>query len=425
MRVTRRQFLGASIAVTAALGFPSVLRLPRREKLRIGVIGVANRGGANLEGVSGEQIAALCDVDAGYLKSVAARHGDAKCYADWRELLATEKLDGVVISTPDHTHAAPTLWALRRKIPVYVEKPLTHTLAECRAVIVAAATAGVATQMGTQIHAGENYHAVVELLRAGVIGKITRVTAWVGTDWSATAAPLAAPHAGAVPSGLNYDLWLGPEEQTPFSKAYHPAAWRRYWRFGGGGLADMACHWLDLAWWALDIGAPHSISATGPLPDAHGAPAWLRCEWRAPTPNGEVTVLWHGGSDRPAPRLRALGCDDFGNGILFEGDQGMLVADYDRWKVLPEAVGKKVVVPQRTLQRSPGHHQEWLDAIRDGTPTSCPFSYSGRLTEAVLLGNVAFRTQRTIRWDAAKARCIDDDAANALLARPVRPGWME
>ncbi|MSR75897.1 MAG: Gfo/Idh/MocA family oxidoreductase [Planctomycetes bacterium] len=421
IRVSRRHFLAAGLAGAAALSFPSFLRFPRGDKLRLGVIGVGNRGADNLAGVEHEHIAALCDVDANFLNGAAKRHPDAKLYRDWRHMLAEQKLDGVVISTPDHTHAAPTLWALRRKIPVYLEKPLTHTVAECRAVMAAAAVAAVATQMGTQIHAGENYHAVVDLLRAGAIGKITRVTAWVGTDWSATGTPAAS----SVPANLNYDLWLGPEAEVPFSAAYHPAAWRRYWHFGGGGLADMACHWLDLAWWALELGSPHSISAAGPLPDAAGAPAWTRCEWRVHGRESEVTVLWHGGSDRPTPRLRAISCDDFDNGILFEGDKGMLVADYGRYRVLPEAVSKNIVIPAPHVPRSPGHHKEWLEAIRTGAVTSCPFSYSGKLTEAVLLANVAFRTQRTLAWDAVAGRCRDDDEANALLSRPVRSGWRE
>ncbi len=418
-RITRRGFLGTGLALAAAASFPTILRFPRGEKLRLGVVGVGNRGAANLDGVSHEHIAALCDVDRNELEGAAAQHKDARRFRDWRELLAAGGIDGLVVSTPDHTHACITLSALQAKLPVYCEKPLTRTVAECRAVTAAAIASGVATQMGTQIHAGENYHAVVELLRAGVLGKVSRVTAWVGTDWSATGIPAAA----TVPAHLDYDLWLGPVEEIPFANDYHPAAWRRYWHFGGGGLADMACHWLDLAWWALELKHPTLVSATGPLPDAAGAPAWIRAEWRMPSSSGEVTVVWHGASDRPQPLLERLGIADFGNGILFEGEHGILVADYERLRVLPQGLTKRLTEKRTPIARSIGHHRAWTESIRGNGRTECPFQYAGPLTESVLLANIAFRTQRTLRYDGVAGTIADDKDASALLGGTPRPGW--
>lgn len=418
MRIRRREFLASAGASLVAFGLPTVLRLPRREKLRLGVVGVGGRGAANLHDVSQEHIAALCDVDARHLEGAVARHPDAQRFRDWREMLSNAKLDGVVISTPDHTHAAAALFALKRRIPVYLEKPLTHTVAECRALMHAASNAGVATQMGIQIHAGDNYQRVAHLLQSGFLGRVSRVTAWVGTDWSATGTPPTAP----VPKELDYELWLGPEVSVPFAQPYHPAAWRRYWRFGGGGLADMACHYLDLAWWGLGLGAPATVTAQGPQPDAAGAPSWMRCTWEIPHGDHSVTVLWHGGSDRPTQRLLALGCNDFGNGILFEGEQGMIVADYDHWRLLQPGDPARPV-PHFEAPRI-GHHDSWLRAIRDGGRASCDFAYSGRLTESVLLGNIAFRTQQTVHWDAQRGVCSTPEA-NALLLRPQRPGWIE
>jgi predicted dehydrogenase len=419
-RIHRRQFLATGLAFAAASSLPTILRFPRDEKLRLGVVGVGNRGAANLDGVSHEHIAALVDVDAHELERAGTRYQDARRYRDWREMLAAGKLDGVVISTPDHTHACIALAALEAKLPAYCEKPLTRTVAECRAVMAAAAASGVATQMGTQIHAGENYHAVVDLLRAGVLGRVSRVTAWVGTDWSATGVPAPAK----VPAHLDYDLWLGPVAEIPFAAEYHPAAWRRYWHFGGGSLADMACHWLDLAWWALELRSPTLVSATGPLPDAAGAPAWIRAEWRMPSPQGEVTVVWHGASDRPRAMLEKRGIDDFANGILFEGERGSLVADYDRHRLLfAEHHKVEVDATKPKVPRSIGHYRAWTEAIRGRGTTECPFSYSGALTESVLLANIAFRTQRSLRYDATTGTILEDAAASALLGSTPRPGW--
>ena len=441
---TRREVLRGGAALSLAAGMAhgagarsaaESARLGRgAEPLRLGIIGVANRGRANLDAVAGERIVALCDVDGGYLKSALERFPDAAGFADFRRMLDQAELDAVVVSTPDHTHAPATLAALERGLHVYCEKPLTHTVAEARRVATAARKAGVATQMGIQIHAEENYARVVELVRAGTIGAVREVFVWCGKGWWAPALPALptpADPSGDVagpPAHLDWDLWTGPAPLLPYRPGIHPADWRRFWPYGGGTLADMACHYMDLPFWALALDAPTEVEATGPTPHPEGAPEWLRVRWAFPA-RGEraaLTLHWYDGGRRP--EILAEHGIDWGSGVLFVGDRGLLLADYGRRVLLPAADFESHVAPAPTVPRSPGHHAEWLAACRAAPgerATSASFDYAGALTETVLLGAAAFRAGAKLTWDGASARAggADEALLAQLLDPPARPGW--
>lgn len=435
MTTSRRQFLATTAAAAAgSLFLPSCrfgprLRppVPDDQPLRLFAIGVGGRGRDNLEAVAHEQVAIVCDVDERHLAAALKLCPGARAERDFRTVfadpVALAQLDGVVIGTPDHTHFLPALLALRHGLDVYCEKPLTQTVAQARRLRELAAANGCVTQMGTQIHANANYHRVVEAIRTGAVGTVREVVVFVnGTDWSASALPKPAP----VPEHLHYDLWLGPSAERPFTADYHPAGWRRYWAFGGGTTADMACHYLDLAWWALELDAPTSLLADGPPPHAEGTPKGMRCEYAFP-PRGEraaVVVRWHAGADRPTAALQQRGLEDWRNGVLFLGDDGWLISNYDRYVLGPAARAAAFVPPAPFVPDSPGHHREWLAACRRRTQPSCHFGYSGPLTEAVLLANVAYRAAagRRLTWDAAALR-TGDEAADALLDLPARRGF--
>jgi predicted dehydrogenase len=313
--------------------------------------------------------------------------------------------------------------ALQRGLDVYCEKPLTHTVAQARRLARAAAANGCVTQMGIQIHANANYHRVVEAVRAGAVGAVREVVVFVNaTDWSAKKLPPSVD----VPAELAWDLWLGPAAPRAFARDYHPAGWRRYWAFGGGTTADMACHFVDLVFWALELDAPSTLRADGPEPDAECAVAGLRCEYSfsARGVRPAVTLRWHGGGDRPTEALASRGLQDWRNGVLFVGDDGWLISNYDKHLVGPDARRASWKPPVPSLTPSPGHHREWLDACARRTQPSCAFAYAGPLTEAVLLANVALRAARgkVLTWDAA-AMCTNDPAADALLDETAREGW--
>ena len=435
MSSSRRSFLGAAAAMAVGAGLPAspvrpafAAGRPRspRDPRRLMVIGVGGRGAANLDGVAAERIEVLCDVDRGTLANAAKRFPGARLVADYRDVLRDAKacagLDGVVISTPDHTHYLPAMLALEHHLDVYCEKPLTQTIAQARRLLRTATANRCVTQMGTQIHAHENFRRVVEAIRAGAIGAVREVVVFVNaTDWSAT----ELPQPGDVPDGLAWDLWLGPAAPRAFSPGYHPAGWRRYWAFGGGTTADMACHHMDLAFWALELDAPTTLRADGPPPHGECAPDAMRCEFAFPAKGARpaVTLRWHAAKDRPL-QLGVRGLDKWRNGVLFVGDDGWLVSDYDNHEIGPAARAAAWQRPAPSIPPSPGHHREWLDACANRTQPSCTFAYAVPLTETALLANVAYRAARgrTLRWDAPAMR-TDDDGANALLEVAVRDGF--
>ncbi|MCA9286810.1 MAG: Gfo/Idh/MocA family oxidoreductase [Phycisphaerales bacterium] len=440
-RLPRRQFLAAAGAATVAPFLarraPAFLQEAgpgRPEKLRLACIGTANRAGDNIAEVRHEQIAALCDVDRGFLARAQGEFPEARAYADFRALLADADaldLDGIVVATPDHIHAAATALALGKGIPVYCEKPLTHTMEEARAIVALARKAGVPTQMGTQIHATENYRRVVELVRAGAIGRVTAVDCWVTKSWGD-----GRLTPGAVaPETLDWTLWQGPVPEAPFIEGIHPANWRRYWNYGTGTLGDMACHIMDLPVWALELTGLRAmkmqVQAEGPPVDAVGCPGWLEATWSIPDTavGGPLVLRWFDGG-RQSPFVKEIGAKDGQDyhqrfSVCFQGTDGALLANYDELLLWPQGRFEGFVPPARTIAPSPGHHREWLDAIREGKPNAplCNFEYASRLTRIVLLGNVAYRAGVPIEFDFCDHQIDSDRTLEHLLSAPRREGW--
>jgi predicted dehydrogenase len=420
---TRRHFLLGSLAVLAGAGSGALGRSrSQRRKLRLGAIGVGNRGRLNLGQLRDEEITALCDVDAGFLDVARAEVAPAaRLYRDYREMLEKEELDAVVVSAPDHHHAPATSLALRRGLHVYCEKPFTHSLHEVRPLIELARSAKAVTQIGTQIHAHPNYHRVVEAIRAGAVGRPESVHVFCEKSWSAKARPSGeAP----VPEQLAFDLWLGPAPEQPYHTQLHPEEWRRWWDFGGGTLADMGCHLLDLALWALDLGTPRTVTAEGPPADPHAAPERLHVRWEYPRAGGEpIQVHWYDGGWRPEELLAERGLSEWKNGVLFVGTTGYLISDYERHVIGPEQHARGFTPPVPWIPRSTGHVKDWLDAIRSGGRTACNFEDGSRLAEAVLLGTVAHRVGKSFTWDGEQGRILDCPEAERFCRYDYRAGW--
>ncbi len=437
MNLNRRQFLRDSSLAAAGIAFashaaaPAARRISPNEKLNLGLIGVAGRGGENLEGVKGQNLVALCDVDSKRLGAAAARFPAAAKYSDFRRLLDRKDLDAVVVSTPDHNHAIIAIAALQSGRHVYCEKPLTHTVSENRRLIEVARRSGLVTQTGNQIHASSNYRRVVELIQGGVIGTVGEVHHWAGSVWETKPLPAPVP----APADLDYEQWIGPVKWRAYSSEWVPFNWRRWWHFGGGTLSDFCCHHMDLGVWALRLGLPSVIESEGPAPDAECAPAWLkiRYEFPAATKGGPPTKLyWYSGDRRPqVPGTPDL--SKWGGGTLFIGAKGMLLADYGRHVLLPEASFKDFVPPAPTLAESVGHHEEWIRACKGENlalpqfaplgRTNSPFAYGTLLTEIGQLGNVAFRTGKRLEWDVTRMHAKGVPEADRLLHHEYRKGW--
>jgi predicted dehydrogenase len=424
-RLSRRRFLkttaaGLSAAAFAGISMASDKKAPASERLRIGVIGVAGQGAYNLGNVAHEEIVALCDVDEHRAGAARQAHPRAKFYQDFRRLLDHNEIEAVVIATPDHMHAIPAVMAMRAGKHVYCEKPLAHSVHEVRVMRATAVKHKLVTQMGTQIHAGDNYRRVVEIVQAGVLGPVERVHVWCHRRPDVrTLGPKP------VPAGFDLDLWLGPAPAHPYDPAYIPFHWRWFWDFGGGELADMGCHFMDLAHWALGLNAPVHVAAEGKKESGgdQNVPDLLRVDYRYPArgPHPAVHLTWYNGV--PGPDVAAKEpFEGFRDGVLFEGAKGKLVSDYGRYKLLPESQFKGFVPPQQTIPNSVGHHREWLAAIRTGGTTTCNFTYSGTLAETVLLGNVAYRAGKSFAWDEATGK-TDSPETMAFLQREYRKGW--
>jgi predicted dehydrogenase len=428
--LSRRRFLaGSGATLFSAPWVRSFSADEPKDKVRIAVIGIYDRGAANLAGVAKENIVALCEIDEARTAAARKQFPNAKLFTDFRKMLDTvhKEIDAVVVSTPDHTHAMPSILAMQLGKHVYCEKPLAKTVQEVRAMQAAAKKYKVITQMGTQIHAGENYRRVVEIIQSGAIGGVGRVHVWFAGK---PPAMKKGPKTDSIKFDL--DLWRGPVTDDFFyatgagNKPWPHFNWRYWWSFGGGNLADMACHFMDLPFWALGLGAPKTISAKGTsLENADNTvPATLQVDYDIPVLGGtnSVKLSWYHGVSGPDLEGKKQ-YPGFTSGVLFEGSKGQLVADYNKLRLLPEEFARDFKAPDRTIAKSVGHHQEWLDAIRGNGKTLCHFGYSGTLTETVLLGNVAYRSGQTLNWDEASGTVTNTSAAKQYLAEPVRKGW--
>jgi predicted dehydrogenase len=427
--ISRRSFLQQAGLITATSffvrhGFSAASRVSANSKLNIGVIGVANQGQYNLNNVATENIVALCDVDEAFLAQASRNFPKAKTYTDFRRLLEQTDIDAVVVATPDHTHAVAAIGALKSGRHVYCEKPLTRTVSESRLVREAARASGLATQLGTQIHAETNYRRVVELVQSGAIGPVGAVHVWVNASYGGMERPR---QLFPVPTGLHYEEWLGPVAYRAYSQEYLPGRWRNWWAFGGGALADFGCHYMDLPYWALRLRDPSSVEVLDSTPlHPESTPPWLIVSYVYPASEKHpaLRLTWYHGGKQPgrdvlAPELAS----EWKSGILFIGSKGMLLSDYGRHLLLPEKQFKDFVAPPPTIPNSIGHHAEWIRACKTGEPTTCKFDYSGALTEAVLLGIVAYRTSAKLEWDAEKLAARNIKTAELFIRHQYRPGW--
>lgn len=428
--INRRHFLlgSAGLAASAAMAGTSLAAEQQRprpsDRIRLGIVGCAHRGAANLNGVAREEIVALCDVDTNNARAARQRFPRARFYEDYRRLIDCNDIDAVVVSTPDHLHAFVTVAALQSGKHVYCEKPLTHSVHEAQVVLrTAARHNNLKTQMGTQIHAGNNYRRVVELVQSGAIGQMRRVHVWCSTRPQPGHRAQGRPQ---TPAGLNYDLWLGPAPYRPYDESHLHFRWRWWWDFGGGVMADMACHYMDLPHWALHLSEPTSVRATGRklYEGDNNVPSILQVDYQYPARGNAppVHLTWYHGVRGPNLNDQ-VHYPGYPSGVLFEGERGQLLAKYGDHRLLPEERFRDFQRPPQTIAPSIGHHREWLEAIRNNGTTTCNFGYSGPLALTVLLGNVAYRSGEALQWDSSNGRVTNTQGADQYIQREYRRGW--
>lgn len=436
--ISRRHFMGAAAAVAAFTFVPrQVLSGQAGNKLNIAGIGVGGRGASDLQRVESENIVALCDVDLDRAKTTIKKYSGAKVYRDFREMLDKEgkNVDAVVIGAPDHIHAPASIRAMKMGKHVYCEKPMAHTIFEAREMTRVARVTGVVTQMGNQGHSGSGLPLYWEYIHAGAIGKVKEVHVWsdrAGTpDRAWWPQGVTAPTNGEpVPETLDWDLWLGPAKWRPYNAAYAPFKWRGWYDFGCGALGDMAVHNADPAFFALELDAPTAVEAETSGVNDDTFPKWNIIHYYFPAIDSRpaVKMTWYDGAKlppRPEDLDEGLRLED--NGILFVGENGSLLGGGHAGtpRIIPEAKRKAYGQPPRTLPRSPGHHQEWIDACKAGKPEDAKsgFWYAGPFTEALLVGNLAVRLQKRVEWDSKTMRSPNCPEADNYITKFYRAGW--
>lgn len=424
--LNRRRFLATASATLAAPYFSRSQGSPNG-KLNIACIGTAGRAAGNIEGVKGENIVALVDVDSANLAKAGEKFPAAKRYADFRKMLEQKDIDAVVVATPDHTHAVCAIMAMRSGRHVYCEKPLARTISEVRAMSDTAVQTKRITQMGNQIHShpANNYRRCVELVQSGAIGAVKEVHVWAGAIYGNKAVVANPP---PPPGTLDYDLWLGPVQYVSYRPEYVPFHWRHFWHFGGGTLADFWCHFGDLAHWALDLKYPLTVEAEGPKVDPELVPVDLKVRYEYPARGQQppVKLTWYQGKYRPEQELGPLLDKWRGGGVLFVGDKGRLLANYTQRLLLPEDKYVNFTPPTPFVPDAKGNnwqHEQWIQAIKTGGKAECDFAYGGPLSEAGLLGNVAFRVGKKLVWDAKTLKAKGCPEADQFIQHQYREGW--
>lgn len=421
-QVTRRGAMQSAAAIGAGLwlGGSASSRAADspNEKLNIACIGIGGRGSANVGGVSSQNIVALCDVDEKRGGGAFGKFPKAKRFQDYRRMLdeMESSIDAVVVSTPDHTHFHPSMMAMQMGKHLYCEKPMAHSVWEIREMTRMAKKMKVATQLGVQRHTLTNMHRSVEIVKGGVIGKVSDVHCWVGGD---RGMPGAAKTGESVPAHLNWDLWLGPAADRSYSSSYCPYNWRFWWDFGTGETGNWGCHILDIPFWALDLKYPTRVDGSGP--DVHPQQASKSMATKLKFSDAGVTLHWYHSKSGP-PILKEKGLSGRGMNTLFIGSRGMLLTGFGKHVLLPQEKFEGVSRPDPTIPKSPGFYKEWFNAIKGGPAATCDFDYSGPLSETVLLANTAYRGGG-FDWNAETLSTNGNAAAAALIRTEYRKGW--
>lgn len=408
-------------------------------RLNIALIGAHGRGRAHYETLKDENVVAICDVNQLNLDLGSKEFPKAKRYEDWRKCLDHPGLDAVVCCTTDFTHAFIANWALLRDLHVYIEKPLAITVNEARAVreTYLKKKKRLATQVGMQRHAFENFNRLRELVHDGSIGKLSDVYAWGNRQ---IRKPGYLPAEGKPPATLNYDLWLGPSPEHPYNPDYfsgRPEAnclqWNMYWDFGVGQMGDMGSHTMDIIWNVIDADLPTSVDASSPEAfNPEVTPVELTSSFRFPANDwrDEIRVTWYQGGAMPQSPSGWIDLNKIGHGAMFKGDKGFIIADFRKRLIIP--LGKEADLtyyqPRGKGELLPdlGHFQkQWTAACKEGDPsrTACNFEYSANMIETMCLGLAGFRAGVGLEYDPKKGVFPNNSSANQYLTKEYRKGW--
>lgn len=438
----RRNFINTTALTGAGLallpGGVLTAKDSPNNKLNIALIGVSGRALAHYGWLKEQSVVALCDINEAFFKDALVAFPGAQTYTDWRKCIDHKGLDAVVIYTPDHHHAFISNWALNRDLHVYCEKPLAISVEEARVVRANWLTkkGKLATQVGTQMHAQPNYPRIKEMILDGAIGELKSAVGWGNRKIPRDG---YLPAAGKPPAGLHWDLWLGPSPDRPYNPQYFSGnsganclEWNMFWDWGVGQIGDMGSHMMDLLWNGVGASLPTSIRATGDPFNPEVTPVMLETHFEHPANDwrGPIRVSWHQGGSLPRNPRTFINFDQIGHGVMFQGTQGFIIADYSRRLLVPDGKDADLSYykPRSKEQQLPPvgqFHQNWIDACKDPSKsTCCDFEYHSHLIEQMLLGLVAYRAGETLEYDGVIGKITNNPDANEFLSRKYRDGWV-
>ena len=469
--VNRRDFVKNTLAASSIFIVPrhvlgGVGYTAPSDQLGLAAIGAGGKGASDIRNASvngRERVVALCDADSsggnGISRSIK-KFSDAKFYDNFKKMLDKEKaIDAVTISTPDHNHAAAAVYAMERGIHVYVQKPLTHNIYEARLLTEMAREKQIVSQMGNQGASNPEQLQIQKWIKEGRIGKISKIEIWTNRPVWPQGGQIPAADASAKPSGLNWDQWLGPAEETPFIPNMHPFNWRGWWNFGTGALGDMGCHLIDIPFKALDLKYPKDVECSvGTVYEKmwtanyypEGCPPSSSVSLHFdPTEKNDIPMqmTWSDGGIKPFhPDLLPADVPIAPNGVLMIGEKGVITCDAYGEDAKLYLKNEPVIESIKTRVNEPefGHQRQWVDACKAGFESpehkslTSSFDYSGPLTETVLMGNIAIRSyllrtgsgrnmkyigRKKLLWDGEAMKIKNLEAANQFVGRAYRKGW--
>lgn len=421
--INRRSFIKtAGIGAVGIQVLPGFLsRVAPSDKIRVAHIGNGNMGKNHINWFAAfpdVEIAALCDVDelrvAEARKLVVSVNPNAKpdLYSDYRKIIDRKDIDVITCATPDHWHALVAVNAFDSGKDVYGEKPLSYSLREGQLMKNALKYHNRIFQLGTQIHAGENYHRVAEIIQSGKLGKIHTVRLWK----TGGSPGLGYPSNETPPVTLDWNMWLGPAPYAEYTPVRCHGSYRYFFDYSGGVFADFWCHIADIMYMSLNPKGLHSIDARGEVPGDGIAdtPKWIDVDFKF----NDLDVHW---TTTPPP---VPGADKMHIGAHFEGEKGSITCDYENRII---AIGGQSIhdipeIPQ-TLARSPGHQRNFLDAVKSRQQPESNMEYVREMTMPMHLALISFRLKRKLTWDSNREQFVNDPTANSMLWREYRSPW--
>jgi predicted dehydrogenase len=437
----RRRFIQTTAAASAgywvAGGVAPKESRSALEEIRFACIGVGGKGSSDSkDAAKNGRVVAICDVDENTITERKRDEDfeDAQVFHDYRKLFdkVGKEIDAVTVSTPDHTHAVASAMALRMGKACFTQKPLTRTIYEARRLAELAAEAKVATQMGNQGSEQPGLRSAAAKLKSGILGKVSEIHVW--TNRPVWPQGIPRPEGQPVPANLHWDEFIGPVEMRPYNAAYHPFKWRGFWAFGTGALGDMACHTLNVAFAGCELMNPVSVQATttGHNQETFPASSKIIYEFAATANRGPIKMIWYDGGNKVDPAMLE-GKERSDSGLLILGDKGKLYSpnDYGAECYIMGTEDKEV-----DFERSPGHFKEFAISIKTGKPTWSNFeNYAGKLTEVILLGNLAVWaageakvegeqvSSDKLEWDAKNLKVKGTDKFDVMIRPPYRAGY--